>query len=843
MKIPYSWVREFVTLPDAVTPQRVAEMLTLRTCEVDAVHRAGAGLDDIVIGEVVKADRHPKKDKIKLVKVNVGRGELLPIVCGAPNVAEGQKVAVAVPGAKLPSGLQITERIVHNETSRGMICSEKELGLGDDHDGILVLESEAIVGAKLSSLRSIEDVVIEIDNKSVNHRPDLWGIYGFAREVAAIFGVELRTYPAPRCPGEYNRADSDHAFRIAIDAPERCARYLGVRIENAQVMESPKWMQRRLRLVGARAVSNVVDITNYVMFEIGQPTHAFDLDRIEPPGNLQKTVLVRRAGEGEKIVTLDNQERSLQKDDLVIADAKRAIGIAGVMGGANSEVHKDTKRILLESANFAAVSVRRTAARLGLRSEASARFEKSLDPATTALAAERIVKFVEEGAFGPAACVGGRNAAGELPKPFVTIPLGKSFVKKRLGSYRAGFDDSTPFETLDRLGIRVRDGGGDEVLCDVPSYRATKDLTEPIDLVEEIARMRGYENVEPLPLEAPVVPPPSQGARRLLVRRVEDALLQLGFRGLESYSFLSDALVESLQLQGPFVTLKNSIVLGASRMRRDVLPTLLGLLRRNLELESDLRLFEVGKGYRPDRPRHDAHVGAQPGEPGEVHCVAGAIACPSDGKSDRDAQAWKAGVFHRAKGIVDSLLDALDLRAEFVTFEDGTQSVPALPYIHPRRRILIGTTCGGTHRLLGFLGEIHPDAQSRLGLDAAAVAGFELDLEALEQAVAAAGYRRFAGIPKFPGIRVDVALLAPENLSAEALESLVRSADDRLCRSAALFDIYAGAELGAGKRSVAFHVELRADDRTLTDADEANFLKSLSTKAESLGVALRGWNG
>lgn len=842
MKIPYSWLAEYVDLHD-VPPARVAELLTLRTCEVDAVHHIGAGLDNILIGEVVEAEKHPNADSLKITKVNVGRGELFPIVCGAPNVAKGQKVAVITPGSRLPNGMEITERKMRGEISRGMICSERELGLGDEHDGILVLEPEAEVGRKLTSLPSIEDWIIEIDNKSVNHRPDLWGVYGFARELSVILQKPLLPLPA----ASLDMAGGAGAFPVTVSDNARCFRYLAAVFTNLQTGDAPAWMRRRLRLCGARPIRNIVDITNYVMFETGQPTHAFDRGRLRG-GRID----VRAARDGETLVTLDNQTRKLVSTDLVIANGEGATGLAGVMGGAASEVGNATNEIVLESAAFDAPTVRRTAARLGLRSEASTRFEKSLDPGFADLAMARIAQLLQSGAAGPNVTIAGPvTVAGARAAQTRTIAFSWSYVAERLGVDAAGMASGRASweKILTSLGIQLTQGKTpDECTAVVPSFRATKDLTEPIDLVEEIARLRGYENVIPRPLSATVQPPPAQSARRALIRLVEDRLVALGFRGLESYSFLADSLIEQLGIGGSaFVTLKNSIVADQSRMRREVMPSLLALVTKNISVEQDLRLFEIGKGYRPDHARTDSFIGADPREPQEIHSAAGIVALPpKDTKAGAEKVKFNDGIFLRARGFVVSLLECASLKAEFVdanAVAPGRSFAPAVPYLHPKRRLLIGATVAGQHRLLGYLGEIHPETAGRLGLEGVQVAGFELDLSALEAAWAAAGARRFVPIPRFPGITVDVALAAPENLSAEALESLVRSADDKLCAGIELFDIYAGAELGSGKRSVAFHVELRSPDRTLTDADEAAFLKNVAARASAAGAQLRGWQG
>lgn len=830
MRIPYSWLSEFVDL-DGAPPERVAELLTLRTCEVDGIHRVGEGLEALVVGRVVEAGPHPNADALRVTKVDVGAGELLPIVCGAPNVAAGQKVAVAVPGTRLPGGLEIGERKIRGEISRGMICSEKELGLGEDHDGILVLDEDARVGAPFVSLPSVRDAVLEIDNKSVNHRPDLWGIVGFARELGAILGRPLRPPAGVRGPGP-----EGPAFPVAIGDARRCSRYLAAPFEGIRVGSSPAWMARRLRLAGARPISNVVDVTNYVMFEIGEPTHAFDRAKLRG-GRIE----VRAAMAGESLVTLDGETRRLVPSDLLICDGEGPVGLAGVMGGADSEVDERTTAIVLEAAAFDAVAVRRTAGRLSLRSEASARFEKSLDPNFADLALARIRHFAERGLFGPQARLAGpvTVAGGPLPaRP--TIALSWSFVAGSLGAGpdKAAAERNRWGEILRSLDVELAPTPDPDVVsATIPTFRATKDLLEPIDLVEEIARLRGYENVVPRALEAPVAPPPSQGERRALVRRAEDRLVSLGFRGLESYSFLSDALVAQLGIASePFVTIRNSLVVDQARVRREVLPSLLGLVARNLEFEKDLRLFEVGKGYRPENPREDPYVGADAREPREIASVAAIVARPRSAAT----AGFQDGVFFVAKGHLAAFLTGLGLDPHF---RERSDADAAAPYLHPRRLLLVEAVdrTGAVHRL-GHVGELHPRASAALGLEGAEVAGFEIDLDRLEAACVAAGPRRLVPIPRFPGITVDVALAAPEKLSVAALEELVRGTDSKLCRAVSLFDLYRGAELGAGVRSAAFHVELRADERTLSESDEAGFLRALAARAKGAGASLRGWS-
>jgi len=856
VRVPLSWVAEFVDL-GARSPEEIAQLLTLRTCEVEAVHRVGAGLEGIVVGEVVEAAKHPNADALRVTKVTVGRGELLPIVCGAPNVAAGQKVAVAVPGTRLPGGLEIGERTIRGEVSRGMILSERELGLGDEHDGILVLEREAKVGAPIVSLPSMADAVLEIDNKSVNHRPDLWGIYGFAGELSAILGRPLRDLevaPYPVRPDEKlanpktsrvvrSKGDESGRAKVAIEDLQGCSRYLAATFDGIEPGPSPAWMQRRLRLVGARPISNVVDVTNYVLFELGQPTHAFDAARVRGG-----KIVVRRARKGETLVTLDGQKRSLAPGDLLITDPEGPIGIAGVMGGADSEVRESTSAIVLESAAFDAASIRRTAARLGLRSEASARFEKTIDPESTDWALARIAFFAERGLLGPKVrLLAPVEIDGSRHHEVRRFDLSTDEIGGKLGldAKESRAVASTWWDILRRLGFGVElHGDSTTATVTVPSHRATKDVTEPIDVVEEIARLRGYERVEPRPLVAPVTPPPAQGNRRLLIRAVEDRLVAVGFRGVETYSFLSDSLIEALGLPGPFVTVKNAMTVDQTRVRRSVLPSLLGLLARNLALEPELRLFEVGKGYLPDDREADPVRIPEPSldraEPGELHVVAGVIARPHD----KEASSYRSDPLFEAKGCVETLLAAFGLEGiagNVVLPVEGEEPWPNLPFIHPKRMKMFHVWVGKKRHPLGWAGTLHPKTAIALGIQHAEVAGFELDLQRLEAAVAEAGPKQLVPLPRYPGVTVDVALAAPDAMRVGDLEKLVREADPVLCRSVSLFDIYSGPELGEGRRSVAFRVELRSDERTLTRADEAGYLKKVADAARKAGATLRGF--
>ncbi len=796
MKISRRWLSRHLDLA-GLEAGRIAEDLGLTTAEIERVEAWPASLSGVVVGEVLECGRHPNAERLSVTKVAVGQGTL-DIVCGASNVARGQKVAVAPPGTSLPGEVRVEKAKIRGVESHGMILSEREMGIGEEHDGILVLPAGAKVGTALADALDLRDDVLEIDNKSITHRPDLWGHYGFARELAAIYGRPLAPPPAAL------RSGPGEPFPVKVADEDLCPLYLALPFEGARNSASPLWLKRLLLAVGQRPLGAVVDLTNFVMLDLGEPTHAFDRKRLRG-GRIE----VRRAKEGERMKTLDGVERAFTREDLLIADGEGPVAVAGVMGGEASEVRADTGALVLECAAFHPVSVRRTAQRLGLRTEASARFEKSLDPTLVDWAASRFVELLPQVCPG-ARVTGPATRAGHWKFSPRTIPLRAERTRGRLG---VALPTEKMAEFLRRLQFSVEPAGAD-LRVGVPSFRATKDVTIEDDLVEEIGRMLRYGNIPP---SIPSFParPPAPDEERMLARAAADALAgPLGFREAYGYTFLADEAVEALALGGePFVRVRNPIAENLSRIRRDLLPSLLGFLPKNLLLFEEVRLFEIGKGSRPE-------TSSAPGEPLEVHEIAAVWASRTEARE---------GAFGRARGIASALLERL--RVERVE-ERPFDGKPARPFAHPVRGVRLGAGAAA----IGFAAELDPRARRALGLPVP-VALVSLDLRAI-LGVRAPG-RRFRPIPRFPAVKVDVALALPERVPAARVEEAVRGAAAGLSGEIELFDLFRGGSLGAGRKSLAFHVTLVSDERTLTEEDSARFLDRVEAAAKGLGGELR----
>lgn len=807
MKISYSWLTRHVDLT-GVSAQDVARELTLSTAEVEGVHAFLPQLGDVTVGHVVEREKHPDADKLSVCKVDVGQGEPLQIVCGAPNVRAGLKVAVATSGVTLPGDFKIKKSKIRGVESNGMICSERELGLGDEHNGIWELPLELRVGDKVAAALGAEDWVIEIDNKSLTHRPDLWGHRGIARELAAILRRPLKPLEAASQPWS---ATPSGEVAVRIETPN-CSRYVALALQGARADKSPLWLKRLLLAVGQRPIDLLVDLSNFVMLDLGQPNHLFDRRRLDAQG-----IVVRMARAGESMKTLDGAERKLEPSDMLICSASAPVALAGVMGGESSKVEGDTSQLVLEVATFHPTVVRRTSTRLGLRTDSSARFEKNLDPELPPLAARHFVELLR--AEQPdVRVVGAPTDVGEWKSAARRIPMRFERVRAMLG---ADLGDEAIVDILRRLEFGVEPGPSGACVVLAPSFRGTKDITLEQDLVEEVGRIHRYGNIPERELEGVLKPPPRDESwqRRMLVRRVEDRLaLAAHFHQLVSYSFVHDALLEKLGLAAtPHVTVQNSIAEGFSRVRRSVAPSVLAVLESNRRRSASVRLFEIGKGYAP----------SEGAEPAEVHEVALALCAVPQKKDAR----FDDNSLSRLKGVVEDVVRSLGLEA------GAWRKCEAAPnWANPGRcaELRIGElTVGelaplepGLARALGLSGELESDtALARLSIDALLGAAQRSKL--------------YQALPQFPDTLVDVALALPEERAAAEAAAAIERCGKGLVAGLELFDLYRGPNVGAGRKSLAWHVVLRAADRTLTDQDVKKFLERVEREAANLGGALR----
>jgi phenylalanyl-tRNA synthetase beta chain len=797
MKISLRWLQRHVDL-DGKTPRQIHDDLTMSTAEVEGIEVLGAGLEQIRVGHVVERGKHPDADKLSVTKVDVGQSELLTIVCGAPNVAQGQKVAVALPGVTLPGDDKPLKKAkLRGVESCGMICSARELKLSDEHEGIMVLPADAKIGAALTDVMPLQDHVIEIDNKSINHRPDLWGHRGIARELAAMYGRKLRPLPP-----NLALPTSGETRAIVVDDRQVCPRYCGLVIRDVAVGPSPAWLQTLLRAVGLRPINNLVDLTNFVMLDLGQPMHAFDLRHIDAGG-----VRVRTARAGEAMRTLDGIERALTPTDLLITSGDRPVALAGIMGGETSMVAADTSALFLESATFHAATVRRTSVRLGLRSDSSARFEKSLDPANAELAVHAFLRGLAElGAPG--------RAAGPLVDPTQwryepkRVALRKARLDRKLGKVLPASEVRGIFTALE-FGVTETPTG---IEVAVPSFRATKDISGEDDLIEEVGRMHRYDNIGEVPLVAELAVPHREPELWLGRTLVKLGATDLRCHEVYNYSFVPDAVLQACRDHDrPHVEVKNPVAPEIARIRRHVLPSLLASAPQNLRAAPEVRLMELGKGYLPET-RGERNL------PAEVLEFA-LVWTRTDGVDP----------YPELRSQVASLLARVGCAAAIsARVEVGDRG-----WIHPGRTA--GITATG--REIGYVGALHPEVGRALGLPVTtALACLEL------RAMLAAGItpKVMAPIPRFPSQPVDVALIVPIPVTVAEVEAFLRDAGKKLVREVRLFEVYRGDRVAAGRKSLNFTVVLGAEDRTLTADDEAKFLQRVRTQAGAIGAELRG---
>ncbi|MFK7894351.1 MAG: phenylalanine--tRNA ligase subunit beta [Myxococcota bacterium] len=815
MWVSMRWLARHVDL-SGITPEQLCDDLTLSTAEVEGLERVLPQLHTVVVGHVVSREAHPDAEKLSLCQVDVGGEEHLPIVCGAPNVDQGQKVAVAQVGSVLPGDFKIKKSKIRGVTSLGMICSIRELELGEDHDGIWVLPEDAAIGAPVAEALGIDDWVIEIDNKSLTHRPDLWGHRGIAREVAAI-------YERPLLGLDTSLPETGKAvpYPVALET-EGCTRYIGLPIEGVSAKTpSPEWLKWLLLAVGQRPIDLLVDLSNFVMLDLGQPNHTFDrpnLDRLAG----DRGIVVRNAQNGETLETLDGEERKLGAADLLICAGDAPVALAGIMGGEESKVAASTESLLLEVATFEATTIRRTSTRVGLRTDSSARFEKTLDPTLPLEAAghfARLLAEIEPNTSFPSP----PTDVGAWTDPSSEITLRCERVRTALGK---AISNDEIRDILERLAFRLEPdaaGEADTFRVHVPSFRATKDITIEQDLVEEIGRIHRYGNIEEQPLRFEIAPPP-RNERRILVRQLQDRLAG-GARFNEnlSYSFIEDGLLENLgELERPYVSVINPVNQSESKIRRTVLPSLLPALEANRRNRTDVRLFEIGKAYEPEN-------GNDRGEPKERHLLALAWAGTRPGKK----AAFDENRLMNLQAIVNDLIAARGCGAPSWS-ADGE----APPWAHPGKCLFLRLE--GVDEPVAVVAEIEPGLAPKIGLAGdldSEVALAELCLDRLLSATqSGAGYRPLS---KFPGIKVDVAFAVPESMAAATLIELIEKAGKKQVAGTELFDLYRGSSIGDGRKSLAFHVRLQSETKTLTEKDEQKFLKRVEHLVGEAGGELR----
>lgn len=781
MRVPISWLSDYVN-PE-LTAHELAERLALTGTEVERVeHHGVAALEQFVVGKVLERKRHPDADRLSVCMVDTGGSTPSQIVCGAPNVAAGQIVAVAKPGAIMPDGTRLNKARLRGVESNGMILAEDELALGTDHSETLVLDGDGLKpGTPLTEVLPIATDVLVLE--ITPNRPDCLAIYGVAREVHAATGASLQAPPWTTDPGTDGELDG---ITITVDCPDLCPRFTARVFENVTIGPSPLWLKQRLMAAGQRPISNVVDITNYVMLLTGQPLHAFDLDRV---AGAQLTV--RRAEPSEQVETLDGQTRTLDDDIVLIADADGPTSIAGIMGGARSEVEPTTTRVLMEAANWDGANIHRSSLKLGLRSEASTRFEKQIQP-EQAMEAQAIATQLMIDLTGATVRPGTVDIGGAGPAP-KTISLRDARVNRLLGTTIPRERSRAILTALEFSTADEQDG----LEVTVPAFRRA-DITREADLIEEVARLDGVEKL-------PATLPSRHGAsgrltvRQRVRRRAADELTAQGLHEVVGWSFVAPDQGRRLRTPDePAIALANPMSSDQSQLRTNLLGSLLDTARRNRARgASTLRLFEAGAVYVP---------GDHDDLPREPHHVAALLHGPVRAPTWREPEPRSADFF-AAKGVLAGMLDALMV--------SWTVAPATRPFLHPGRSadVLVGET------VVGWVGEVHPLVAADWELDGVVVAGFEVDLDALPEPRTAT----YVDLTSFPEVREDLAIAVAERVSASELLAVIRESGQPLLAHAEVFDVYRDAEkLGPGNVSLAVRLAFRADDRTLTDAEVAN---------------------
>lgn len=805
MLISLNWLKEFVNLPENLDPKELATELTIKTAEVDSVINEAESFENIVVGQILEITPHPNADKLRVTKVSLGK-ENCQIVCGGSNLREGMYVAIAKPGSKVRwhgAGDLITlERTkIRDVESDGMICAGSEIGVPDPtakEKEILDLSAmKTTPGTPLSELLQKNDVIFEFDNKALTHRPDLWGHYGIAREIAVLTGAKLKPVKsAVKIPTKGEQIE------VEVKDEKLCPRYCGLIIENVKVGPSPDWLQKKLKATGHGTHNNIVDVTNYVMLELGQPMHAFDKAKIN------KGIVVRTAKKGEMIPCLDDKIRELNEHMLIIADHEKPVAIAGVIGGANSEIGSFTTSIILESANFNSSSVRKTSTKFMLRTDAVQRFEKGLDPHLCELSIKRAAELILE--ICPEAKIAGPiTDISNFSTTPLKIALDTEMARSKIG---ADISDKQMKEILESLEFEVKAGTKKGIFeVTVPTFRANKDVKIEDDIVEEIARIFGYGNI---PATLPSLPTklPEENTERFKKHRARELLsFGLGFDEVSNYSFYGKNEIERcLMKEEGHVKLLNYLSEDQTHMRTSMTPNLLKNLQHNVKNFDELRIYEIGRTYK--------EIGQF--MPLEEKKIVGAILLK--GKSDAP--------FYEAKGVLETIFKKFEIAAPH-----PAKGMDCAPYAHPNKAITYIDQHGQT---LGKVFMLHPIVAKNHDLENYSIGIFAVNFTELMKLTP--NEKKYKKIGRFPSIEFDVSVLVDANIEIQTLKETIAKAEKHLITDVALFDIYQGQGIPSDKKAVAFKITLQAEDRTLTDNEMTETQKFVFKNLEELGGVIRG---
>lgn len=807
MNVTLNWLKNYIDFE--LSASELADRLTMLGVEVESVKQLGAELEGVVVGSVGSIKPHPNADKLVLCQVDIGETAELQIVCGAPNVREGMLAPVATIGATLPIGLTIKRAKLRGETSHGMLCSEKELGLSEDAAGLMELPTDTRLGTSISEALGLDDVVFELE--ITPNRPDCLSLIGVAREIRAETGNALKL---PRVNFNETETDIREITSVTIEAPDLCPRYAARVIRGVKVGQSPAWLQQRLESVGISVINNIVDITNFVLMEYGQPLHAFDYHKLA-----ENRIVVRRAAVGENITTLDEIDRELTSDMLVIADAEKPVALAGIMGGYDSEITETTADVLLESAYFNPSSIRATAKALGISTEASYRFERGADIGAVLAALDRAAQFITELAGGTIC----KGVVDVYPgqQPLTEIQLRPERVNFILGTT---LDTSEMVQILSDLGFDVNANGtgnyqtGEEtspLQVTVPTFRS--DVTREIDLIEEIARVYGYDNI-PTTLPKGDISVPAPNPRTEVRKRIKHFLLAAGMMEAINYSFCDPNCFDKIRFAADHplrdvLKLQNPLSPEMSVLRTTLLPSLLENAQHNRNHQIDtIALFEIGSVF--------IRNGAEKEPERVTGILAGQV---GDGVYSNP---YREPDFYDIKGVVEGILEVCGI-------VDYTLQKTDAPTFHPGRNAAVLSS----NRQIGIFGEAHPEVLENYDLPYKAYL-FDFDMEALVDAAIFA--KRFEPIPVYPKVERDLAIVVDKAVPSDMPTGLIYATGGELVESVRLFDVYEGEQVPEGKKSLAYAITYHSATETLTDkAVNALHDKVVKRLNQELGAELR----
>ena len=798
MQVSYNLLKDYVDID--LSAEELAQRLTINGIILERMENISTEIEKVVVGRITAIHHHPENKKLSVCQVDI-KEETLQIICGAKNMKVSDKVAAALDGSKLPQIGIIKSKKFKNVLSSGMLCSASELGIEQGvSPGILILEEDAVLGKDIRKIIEFDDTIFDFEIHS--NRPDLMSIIGIAREVAAITGNKLKT-PEIKIKEKNERIEKD--ITVKIEAEDLCPRYAGRVIKNIEIEESPLWLKWKLRLLGARPINNIVDITNFVMMETGQPLHAFDLDLVKG-----KTIIVRKSRPGETICTLDDVERQLPADSLVIADTEGAIALAGIMGGKHSEINQNTKNVFLESAYFNSVNNRRSTGKFGLRTEASNRFEKGIDKEVQIYALDRTADLINKIAMGKISS-GKIDTNKKLYQP-CKINLRIKRVNKILGQLLDKNESKTKnkiINILDKLEFKVLEDKGEYIEVIPPSFRG--DVEREIDIIEEIARIYGYDKIKPT-LFNTTIAQEGKNFRFRVIDQVRETLIGCGLNEVITYSFISPDIFDRIRIPEGHklrnaIKIKDPMTRDHSLMRTSLISSLLEVIKWNTNRQAELvKIFEVGKIYLPypDKPNS---------LPNEKLIIAGAI--NKTGRGDVWEKSLSLDIFD-VKGIIETVFQSLKM--------ENWEVVPGNhPAFHPLRNgkiIMRGEE-------VGIFGEIHPEVINNYRIPDK-VNLFEIDFENLLPNIPSD--IKFCVLPKYPSVQRDLALIVKEEIPSADIIKTIKSIDGKLIKKVTLFDIFKGKQIGDGFKSLAYSVVFQAEDRTLIDQEVENTYKKIREK-------------